>query len=303
MSTNGGSTNGGRHLFFSIAVTSVGRILLVRDRLLGRVPWRSRFSTAQPGISRHTISSGNNQLDAVLVEPTKLPPRGSVLICHGIGETVQHWIPVQKILADSGVASLVFDYAGYGRSTGLYSPAQSEQDAIVAFHFLQDRTAPLPVSILGFSLGSGTATAILSKVPAHRLILCAAYTSLRNGAMCMGVPKAFVSVVPAVWAANELLRDCPIPVLILHGEKDWLFPPKMAADNKSFCGSTSELVIVPKLAHNEPFRHPKVSYWGHIVARFVVEGTAGLPSTPPEMALSDTPAAVLAKLESENNAL
>lgn len=279
MSTNGVSTNGGRHLFFSVAVTSVGRVLLVRDQLLGRVRWRSLFSTAQPGISRHTISSGKNQLDAVLVQPTGLPARASVLICHGIGETVQHWIPVQKILADSGVASLVFDYSGYGRSSGLYSPAQSEQDAIAAFHFLEDRTVSLPVSILGFSLGSGAAIAILSRVTAHRLILCAAYTSLRNGAMRMGVPKAFVSVVPPVWAAAEPLRDCHLPVLVVHGEKDWLFPTQMASDLKSFCGPTSELVIVPKLAHNEPFRHPKVSYWGHIVARFIVDDTTELPRT------------------------
>ncbi|MGA2217185.1 MAG: alpha/beta fold hydrolase [Terracidiphilus sp.] len=296
------STNGGRHLFFSVVVTSVGRILLVRDRLFGRVPWRSRFSTAQPGISRHTISSGKNRLDAVLVEPVGFPARGSVLICHGIGETVQHWIPVQQILADSGVASVVFDYSGYGRSSGLYSTTQSEQDAIAAFHFLDHRTTPLPVSILGFSLGSGTTTAILSQVPAHRLILCAAYTSLRNGAMRMGVPKAFVSVVPPVWAADELLRNCPIPVLILHGEKDWLFPVKMASYLRSFCGSTSALVIVPRLAHNEPFRHPKVSYWGHIVARFIMNGTTELPSTHEMPMQSHGAAPIKPNWEQENSA-
>ena len=268
------SANDHRQRVFSIAITSLGRVLLVRDRLLGRVAWKVRGKSAHAGVSRHSIQSGRNLLDAILVKPDGKAPRASVLICHGIGETVDHWIPVQRILAAYGVASLVFDYSGYGRSSGSFTSTQSERDTISAFHFLESLTAPLPVSILGFSLGTGIASAIFSKVPAHRLVLCAAYTSLRNAAASVGVPKALAFAVPPIWDAADALRENTAPVLIVHGERDRLFPVKMARKLNTLCGSTSELVIVPKLAHNEPFRYPKIAYWGHIVSRFLLEDAA-----------------------------
>ena len=46
-------------------------------------------------------------LDAVLVTPDANGARASLLICHGIGETVEHWLAVQQLLAANGVASLV----------------------------------------------------------------------------------------------------------------------------------------------------------------------------------------------------
>ena len=240
-----------------------------------RIPWDGRAETAGPGTSRHSIPSKKQRLDAVLVRPASGEPLASLLICHGIGETVEHWHRVQQLLADSGVASLVVDYSGYGRSPGFFSARQAEEDAIAAFHFLVEMTAPLPVSILGLSLGSGIALAIVEKVPAHRLVLCAAFTSLREASGRVGVPHAFRFAVPAVWDASETLRRCPVPVLIVHGEKDRLFPVHMARKLAGFCGSNCELIIVPGASHNDPFYHPQESYWGSIVARFLLHGLRG----------------------------
>lgn len=264
-----------RNLLLTVAVTSTSRVCLVRDRLMRRIPWDGSAETAGPGTSRHSIPSMKQRFDAVLVRPASGDPLASVLICHGIGETVEHWHRVQQLLAESGVASLVFDYAGYGRSPGFFSARQAEEDSIAAFHFLVGMTAPLPVSILGLSLGSGIALAIVGKVPAHRLVLCAAFTSLREASGRVGVPPAFLFAVPAIWDASDALRKCPVPVLIVHGEKDRLFPVHMARELAGFCRSNCELVIVPGASHNDPFYHPQNSYWGSIVARFLVRGLSG----------------------------
>lgn len=261
-----------RALIFNIAITSTGRVLLARDRLFGWIPRDGRVDAFSAAVSRHTIRSGSNLLDALLVKPVSNPAQASVLICHGIGETVEHWLSVQRLLAANGVASLVFDYSGYGGSSGFFSASQSEQDAAAAFRCLQELTAPLPISLLGFSLGSGVATAIVSKVPAHRLVLCAAFTSLRKAAVSVGVPKALACFVPPIWDAEGALRACRVPVLIVHGERDQLFPARMSAELKAFCGSESEAVVVPKVAHNQPFRRPELSYWGLIVSRLLLQG-------------------------------
>jgi hypothetical protein len=260
-----------RDILLTIAVTATSRVCVARDRLMRRFPWDGRMETAGPGTSRHVIRSGKNSLDAVLVQPRSGNAQASVLICHGIGETVELWHRVQQLLAQNGVASLVFDYAGYGRSSGFFSARQAEQEAVAAFRYLEQQTAPLPVAVLGLSLGSGIAAAIVSKVPAHRLVLCAAFTSLREAAGRVGVPKAFWSGVPPIWNTADALRSCSIPVLIVHGERDRLFPVSMARELTEACRSSCELSIVPGASHNDPFYHPRQCYWGEIVARFLLQ--------------------------------
>jgi pimeloyl-ACP methyl ester carboxylesterase len=260
-----------RDFLLTIAVTATSRVCIVRDRLLRRIQWDGRLQTAGPGTSRHSIRSGKSVLDAVLVQPQPGAARAVLLICHGIGETVELWHPVQQLLAENGVASLVFDYAGYGRSPGLFNSRKAEQAAFAAFHFLEQEMAPMPVSVLGLSLGSGIAAAVFGRVPAHRLVLCAAFTSLRKAAGRVGVPKAFWPAVPSIWNTEDALRSCSIPVLIVHGEMDRLFPVRMAEELAGICASDCELAIVRGASHNDPFYHPQQAYWGDIVARFLVQ--------------------------------
>lgn len=247
----------------TIGVTSASRILILRDRLLGRI---GRNEPSRAIVSRQIVESRNHLLDAVFVTPDAGAVKASVLICHGIGETVEHWLGVQQLLAAEGVASLVFDYSGFGRSTGFFNARRCEENAVAAFTHLQKLTGALPVSVLGFSLGSGIAAAIVPMMPMHRLMLCAAFTSLRKAAVSVGVPKSLSFAVPSIWDAESSLAACSIPVLVVHGEKDRLFPVEMAQEITGYCGSQSELVIVPMLTHNEPFYRPHLSYWGRITS-------------------------------------
>jgi pimeloyl-ACP methyl ester carboxylesterase len=208
------------------------------------------------------------------VKPESTPAKASVLICHGIGETVELWHDVQQLLAASGVASLVFDYTGYGRSSGFFTASQSEMDAVAAFRCLEQLTSPLPVAVFGMSLGSGIAAAIIGKVPAHRLVLCGSFTSLQKAAVSVGIPQAFEFGVPPIWDTIDALRSCLVPVLIVHGEKDRLFPVRMAEELAASCGSTCELVVVPNVSHADPFYHPQPSYWGSIIAQFLKKDVA-----------------------------
>ena len=258
-----------RQPLFDFAVQCAGRVLIARDLLLGRIKRNWVIHSAEPGVARLRIESGANVLDALLVEPKPGTARASVLICHGIGETVQHWYAVQQLLAVHGVASLVFDYSGYGKSSGAFGARQSELDAEMAFRTLARLTAPLPVSVLGYSLGSGIGAAILPRVPAHSLLLCAAFTSLRAAARRVGVFGMLGLATPEIWNSVDALRACTVPVQIVHGGKDRLFPPAMASDLKNACNSRAELVVVPGVAHNEPYCRPRLSYWGPVIAHLV----------------------------------
>jgi alpha-beta hydrolase superfamily lysophospholipase len=264
-------------LLFTTALTCTSRIVQVRDRVLGRVP-RTRAECATALATEHAIPSGRNLLDAVYVEPAAVPVRSAVLICHGIGEVVSQWFRIQQILAENGIASLVFDYSGYGRSTGFIDWTQCEQDAVSAFRLLERLAPSIPISLLGFSLGTGIVSAILNRVTADRLVLCAGYTSFRSAARAARIPGFLSALVPPIWSAEEALRDCRLPILIVQGDCDRLFRVQMARDLVACCGGRAELLILPARAHNEPFYNPQPHYWGPIIGWLLKEPPPGTRS-------------------------
>ncbi len=265
-------------LVFTAAVTCIARGAILRDRLLGRLRRMQRQAqTGEHPLSRLSIPSRGRMLDAVFVLPAG-ETRAAVLICHGIGETVEYWTGVQHLLASEGVASMVFDYSGYGCSPGMADWRRCEEDAVAAFEFLQSLRPGSPVSLLGFSLGSGIATAILDRTNPQRLVLCAAFTSFRDAACSMGLPRRFTVALPPIWSGEEPLRSCRRPVLIVHGERDRIFPVEMAAKLADWCRPRAELIIVPSHRHNEPFYRPQLAFWGP-VAKWLTSGSKEINST------------------------
>jgi len=256
-------------IIFTVALSCLSRFCLLWDRMHGyrRPEWTERLPGAV--FSRVTIQSGGNTLDAVFALPDLTPTLSALLICHGIGETVEYWSGVQRLLAAHGVASLAFDYSGYGRSSGWIDVGQCERDAISAFEYLRQLAPSLPVSILGFSLGSGIAAAVVDQVPAHRLVLCAVFTSFKAAALSAGFPRRLAFMSPDIWRTKESLKNCPVPVLIVHGERDELFPVEMALALQSACRQ-GKLVLVPRLSHNEPHVRPQRSYWIDTIGRFLI---------------------------------
>jgi len=262
-----GTPNRAHRKSFTFAITCISRFMIYRDRVLGWSKAGRRRAGIDERVSRHSISSAESVLDAVFVEPSERPAAAAVLLCHGIGETVEQWFGVQQLLAANGVASMVFDYAGYGRSTGQPDWDQFELDAVAAFAALEKMAPQLAISVVGFSLGSGVATATINQLNARSLILCEAFTSFREAAAAAWVPKALARLVPPIWDACPPLSQCKLPVLIVHGEKDWLFPKEMAADLAGYCNPKAEVVLVPNTAHNQPFRTPRLEYWGPVIAQ------------------------------------
>lgn len=263
-----------RDWIFSAGVTSIARGAVLRDRMLGRLRVMRRLARqeAHP-VSRHAIASGNRMLDAVLVKPHQ-QVRAALLICHGIGETVEYWTGVQHLLASKGVASLVFDYSGYGRSRGVVDWRRCEDDSVAAFEYLSTMRIGTPVSLLGFSMGSGIATAILPRTNPDRLVLCAAFTSFRDAACSFGVPRVCAGMLPAIWSGEAPLRAWRRPVLIVHGERDRRLPVSMARRLAQWCEPGTELVVAAGHRHNEPFLQPRLAFWGPVAKWLTAENMA-----------------------------
>lgn len=243
---------------FTAGVTCASRYFVFRDR------WNGRLQRVREGDYRGSdaaavnIGSGRAALDAMYVQPAAGDPAAAVLICHGIGELVDHWRPVQHLLALQGVASLAFDYSGYGRSKGTARPERCEANALAAHEQLRAIVGETPISLVGFSMGSGVACAVVEALEVRSLVLCAAFTSFRAAVQRIGAPAR---LAPPVWDNEAALGRCRVPVLLMHGGRDELLPVEMAQRLQRACAAPARVVVWPEMRHDDAYRQPSETYW------------------------------------------
>jgi len=257
---------GWRHALLSGGIALISRGLMARDALLGVAKRMPRAASREEIFLR----SGGRRLAAVWVAAGAGAP--AVLLCHGIGETVEHWSAVQAYLLEHGVSSLVFNYSGYGRSEGRICTENCEEDLTAAYgEMLRRVSLDTRVFVLGFSLGSGiAANGIAALVPAPAgLFLCEAFTSMREAARAGGAPGWMVREIPDIWDTVRAMETVRVPVCVVHSDGDGLFPVRMARSIAAACGEQGELIVVHGLGHNEPYLKPADAYWGPIVERML----------------------------------
>ncbi len=248
----------------SLALGAASRVLMLRDMLLGV----TRGLRCHPLAETFFFASGQRKLAATFVPGEPMSP--AMLLCHGIGETVEHWSAAQALLRDQGVGSMVFNYSGYGRSTGCVSAKNCDADFVAAYAELRRRVGDdLPIYVLGFSLGSGIAAQGVATLhpPAAGLFLCEAFDSFHEAAFAAGVPRWIVRKVPDVWKTTATIPQLLLPVCVVHSTGDKLFPLTMPQKIVAASSGRAELVVIENLAHNEPFLKTVERYWEPIIQR------------------------------------
>jgi pimeloyl-ACP methyl ester carboxylesterase len=250
--------------FLALALAAVSRGLMLRDSLLGV----TRRLRRHPARERISLSSGDRILSAVCV--VSGPDAPNLLICHGIGETVEHWSAVQALLCDLGISSMIFNYSGYARSTGRIRPENCDQDSVSAYATLRNRVGPsAPIFLLGFSLGSGIAAHGASALspPIAGLFLCEAFDSLRNAANAAGAPRWLTRIIPDRWNTITAVPHIRVPIYVIHCTGDRLFPLEMPRKIAAASNGHAELLIIQGLSHGEPYLTASKPYWLPIFAR------------------------------------
>jgi uncharacterized protein len=178
---------------------------------------------------------------------------------------VEYWGGVQAMLKTMGVSSLVFNYSGYGESTGYISVAHCEEDAVAAYRELAAR-GHRSIVLLGFSLGSAVTSAVASRLDADGLILCEGFSTFREAGIAVGFPSWMMYLAPDCWQTVRRVTELQIPVLVVHSESDGLFPVSMAQRVVEASGLHGEMMVVQGLTHNAPIFTPTAEYWQPIAA-------------------------------------
>jgi uncharacterized protein len=178
------------------------------------------------------------------------PRRGHVLLCHGNGGDIGLRIAHARLLTAAGFDVLLFDYRGYGRSSGRASEAGTYRDARAAHAALLERAADERVYYLGESLGGAVALALALERPPTGLILQSTFTSIRDMAR-LHYPYVPRAVVPDAYPSIELVADLRAPLLMLHGGRDRIVPLFHGEALFDAAQTPKEIHVFPAAGHDD----------------------------------------------------
>lgn len=157
-------------------------------------------------------------------------------------------------LGQRGVDVLLFDYRGFGASSGRPTEAALYEDAFAAFNEAVSRTAggPRKLVLFAHSLGSVPAVALASRAPVAGVVLLAPYASVRHA-----IVSKSVLLTPLTWLISDSAY-APVhhagavnaPVLVASGGRD-RYLDRRTADSlfNSFRGRKWR-VHAPSATHN-----------------------------------------------------
>lgn len=152
--------------------------------------------------------------------------RGVVLVCHGNAGGIDLRLELAQAFADMGLSTLLFDYRGYGASTGRASEAGTYADAEAAHAHLVSVEGFAPGEIVAFGESLGGAVVI--------------ELALRHGLAAVIAQDTFTSI-PDIgselypWLPVRLLGRTrydsaakigrlTVPVLVMHSRDDEIVP-------------------------------------------------------------------------------
>lgn len=180
------------------------------------------------------------------------PPLGHLLLCHGNAGNVGDRIPHAQLLSAAGFDVLLFDYRGYGRSSGrpseegTYRDAFAAQGALLARHGVEESL----IFYLGESLGGAVALALALEAPPRGVVLQSAFTGVRSMSR-LHYPFIPGAVVPDAYPSLRLIGQLRVPLLVLHGERDDIVPLSEGRALFDAAPARKEIQVFPGLGHND----------------------------------------------------
>jgi fermentation-respiration switch protein FrsA (DUF1100 family) len=228
-------------------------------------PTRAIAATPRVPYSDLTIDTEDGErLHGWWVRATK-PALAHALYLHGNGGNIGDRAWHVERLAAAGLDVLIFDYRGYGRSSGRPSEDGTYRDASAALAALlaQPAVDPGRVIYLGESLGGAVALELASRSPPAGLILQSTFTSIRDMAR-LHYPFVPRRLVPDAYPSLRLIPRVRTRLLCVHGDRDEIVPLIYGEALFEAARCEKELVVLRGARHNDP----PGAEWAAAIARF-----------------------------------
>ena len=242
-----------------------GLLFLGQERLLFLPDMGGRELVASPsdrGLSYETLwleTEDGERLHAWWIPHPQA--RGVIHFSHGNAGNISHRLDSVQIFHDLGLSVLIYDYRGYGRSSGRPDEAGIQEDARAAWRWLtrEADVAPGNIVLFGRSLGGAVAALLAAEVEPGGLILESTFTSVPD------LAAELYWWLPARWLARiqldarAALGNVDRPMLIIHSRSDDIVPFAHARRLLETAGDQARLVEIEG-THNTGFLVSRDAY-------------------------------------------
>ena len=203
----------------------------------------------------------------------------TVLFTHGNAGNVTSQAGFMRPFLAAGFDALVFDYRGYGASTGRPSESGLYSDAAAAFDYVTaTRGVPADhILIVGHSLGSAVATELASQRDPAGVLLAAPFSSFPEAmnAHAPWIPVGLLRWKDERFDAGSRIGQVNVPILVVAGVEDRLVPESVSRRLYEAAPAHKSWVNVPG-GHNDVFESEQFT---RALARFT-SGISGCSLSP-----------------------
>jgi len=186
-----------------------------------------------------------------------------LLLCHGNAGNISYWLEHAWMLLNQNLNVFMFDYRGYGRSSGKPSEQGLYQDGLAAYDFLvKEKGIPSNEIVpYGISLGGAVAIEIARQRSVKSLVLEAAFTSSKDMAKNIPLFVLFSPLLPAHYNNLEKIKQIQVPKLMIHGEVDEIVPFKMGQQLFAAAGEPKYFFPIKRAGHNDIYIFGGAAYY------------------------------------------
>lgn len=189
------------------------------------------------------------------------PATKTVLFFHGNAGNISHRLETIKIYNQLGFNFLIFDYRGFGISTGKPSEQGTYLDADTVWQYLIDekKLDPEQIILAGRSLGGGVAAELAKKVRPALLILESTFTSMTEVSAKHYPFMPTSLIVKHEYETSLKLKDIHCPIVFAHSTNDEVIPFEHSQRNFAAANEPKQFITL-RGGHGNGFLLTKKDY-------------------------------------------
>jgi hypothetical protein len=152
-----------------------------------------------------------------------------ILHCHGNAGNISHRLDLVQPFLRNGLSLFLYDYRGFGRSSGRPYEPGLYRDGLAAWNYLveKEKVAPERIVLHGHSIGAAVAVEVALKKNVRGLVIESGFTSTKDMAKTMALFALFSPLLPVHYNNIEKISRLGLPKLIVHGDRDEIVPFSM----------------------------------------------------------------------------
>jgi pimeloyl-ACP methyl ester carboxylesterase len=186
-----------------------------------------------------------------LVHFTQSTPKGVILYLHGNGGIHQDADVFAERFIRRGYDVILFDYRGYGKSTGSITGEDAlHQDVQAVYAYIRQRYREDQIIIYGHSLGTGLAVRLAASITPRMVILESAYLSMQD-LVAQKLPYVPLFLLKYPLRSDQWIRKVHCPIYFFHGTQDDLIPYDSSERLRAYSTAPTQLIPIVGGGHGD----------------------------------------------------